>query len=501
MAPRKSKARSEPQSPHACVIGAGIGGLALAIRLQAGGVPTVLIEARDAPGGMVRTWRRDGFTFEAGPAAIADPAPLRELWSLTGEDLADAVTLHEVAPAWRCSWPDGTVIDLPPDPARLARIAPDDLSGCEEFAAWCETARGDGWQRLAEQTRSGPRSLIETIPALLRNQGWRTPSALAAQLVKEPHLRQALAFPVLLGGADPKATSALNLIGQIPPAPGHAWWPEGGMGRLVAAMAARFEQLGGTLRLHDPVLQLHMVGNRVTEVETASGWRAPVSLVASSADVVHTYRDLLGANPHGADMGRKLAGKRFSPSAFTVHFALEGTWPGIPHRSVLFGPRFEGLIEDVFTHGVLPQDLLILLAHPSLSDPTLAPPGKSVFSATVPVANLGKLPLDWETIGKTMEQRILAEIGRRLVPDIADRLIARFHTSPRDLALDFNAWLGAGWSLAAIPAQSGPLRPPHRDGRIANLYLAGAGTHPGAGLAAVLAGAKATARLMLETKQ
>ena len=103
MAPRKSKARSEPQSPHACVIGAGIGGLALAIRLQAGGVPTVLIEARDAPGGMVRTWRRDGFTFEAGPAAIADPAPLRELWSLTGEDLADAVTLHEVAPAWRCS--------------------------------------------------------------------------------------------------------------------------------------------------------------------------------------------------------------------------------------------------------------------------------------------------------------------------------------------------------------------------------------------------------------
>mgnify|MGYP001420703430 FL=1 len=121
-----------------------------------------------------------------------------------------------------------------------------------------------------------------------------------------------------------------------------------------------------------------------------------------------------------------------------------------------------------------------------------------MFSATVPVANLGKLPLDWDAIGKLLEQRILAEIGRRLVPDIADRLIARFHTSPRDMALDFNAWLGAGWSLAATPGQSGPLRPHARDGKIANLYLVGAGTHPGAGLAAVMAGAKATADLMLE---
>ncbi len=502
MARRKTTDKTAPsitaEHPCACVIGAGLGGLALAIRLQAAGTPTVLVEAREAAGGLVRSWQRDGFTFDAGPAVIADPGPLRALWSLTGQDLADDLKLHEVNPAWRCNWPDGTLLDLPTSPAQLARLAPDDLAGAEEFAQWCEASRAAGWQRLAEQGQGSAIAALEAVPALIRHQGWRSATGLAAHLVKEPHLRQALALPVLLAGGNPASASALHLLGQIPPPPGHGWWPEGGMGQLVAALVRRFEALGGTLRLGDPVVRLGLVGNRVTEVECASGWSSPCAVIASNADAMHTYRDLLRDSPRGPDMARKLAAKRWAPSAFTVQFALEGTWPGIPHRTALMGPRFAGLFDDVFTHGVLPQDQLILLSHPSVTDPSLAPPGKSVFSATVPVAHLGKLPLDWEVIGKTLEQRILAEVGRRLVPDIADRLIHRFHTSPRDLALDFNAWLGSGWGLEAVPRQSGPLRVRHHDGKVANLYLVGASTHPGAGVAAVLAGAKAAAELMLE---
>ena len=487
-------------SPQACVIGAGLGGLALAIRLQAAGLQTVLVEAREAPGGLVRSWQRDGFTFDGGPAAISDPAAFRELWSLTGEDMADAVPLHEVTPAWRCNWPDGAVLDLPADPAQLARIAPEDVAGYADFAEWCSTSRIDGWQRLAEQAQGRVRSAFDALAPITRHQGWRSAAGLAAHLVKSDKLREALAFQTLLSGANPYKTSALNLLGQVPTGLGPVWWPEGGMGRLVAALAARFEKLGGEIRLHDPVIKVHTVGNRVTEIECASGWRCAVRLAASNADAVHTYRVLLRDTQRGPAMARKLTDKRFSPSAFTVHFALEGTWPGIPHRTVLFGPRFAGLLEDIFTHGVLPQDLMILLAHPCVTDQSLAPPGKSVFSATVPVANLGKLPIDWDTVGPVLQRRVLKEIGRRLVPDIEDRIVTAFHTTPRDLALDFNAWAGAGWSLELSPRQSGPLRPHHRDGKLANLYLVGAGTHPGAGLAAVLAGAKATARLMVEQK-
>ena len=263
-------------------------------------------------------------------------------------------------------------------------------------------------------------------------------------------------------------------------------------------MARQFERLGGTLRLGDPVVQVHTLGTRATEVETQSGWRERFNSVASNADAVHTYRDLLGTNPRGQRMARKLARKRFSPSVFAVHFGIEGSWPGIPHRTVLFGPRYEGLLRDIYEHGVLPRDLLIYLHHPSVTDPSMAPAGKSAFSAMVPVAHLGKLAIDWRQVGPLLEKRVLDEVARRLIPDLDDRMITKFHYAPRDFALDLNAHLGSAFSLEPIPSQSAWFRTHNRDAVIGNFYLVGAGTHPGAGIPGVVASAKATAGLMLE---
>jgi phytoene desaturase len=337
------------------------------------------------------------------------------------------------------------------------------------------------------------------LPLIARHQGWRSAHGLAAHFVKNEQLREALAFPALLAGGNPMQAPAFTLLSQAAARGGPVWWPEGGMCAMTAAMAALFERLGGTIRLHDPVVQIHTLGNRAHEVECQSGWREHFDAVASNADLVHTYRDLLSANLRGPEVARRLAGRRFSPGLFTVHFGLEGSWPGIPHRSVLMGPRYGALFADLFEHGVLPQDFVMVLDHPSVTDPSLAPAGKSVLRAAIPVANLKRLPIDWETVGKLIAQRVLAEVGRRLVPDLPDRLTALFHRSPRDAALDFNAYAGAAWSLEPSYRQSGALRPAPRDAKIPNLFLVGAGIHPGAGLPAVLSGAKAAAKLMLES--
>lgn len=491
------------QARRVCVVGAGLGGLALAIRLQAAGLACTLVEARETPGGGLRSWQRDGFVFSSGPAQLADAAPLRELWGLSGLDLADDLSLLEVAPVCRFSWTDGVNFDLSADQAALARevarLAPADLAGFEDFQRWSEQALSEGVRRLAREAQASAPAVARMAQTVLRNQGWRSAWSLVGGFVRNDKLRQALAFTALMGGANPMSAGAFRLLGQLPAPGGTAWWPEGGMGALGDAMARHFERLGGTIRLHDPVLQLHAIGNRVSEVETQSGWREHFDAVASNADLVHTYRDLLHGTARGTQMARRLASRRHSPGLFTVHFALEGTWPGIPHAMVLFGPRFAGLFEDIFEHGVLPADMTIMLSHPSLTDPSLAPPGKSVFSASVPVANLGKLPIDWETVGSLIEGRVIDEIGRRLIPDIRDRIITRFHYSPRDLALDLNAHLGSAWGLEPSRLQSGPLRPGNRDAGLANVYLVGSGTHPGAGTLPVLAGARLTANLMLET--
>ena len=165
---------------------------------------------------------------------------------------------------------------------------------------------------------------------------------------------------------------------------------------------------------------------------------------------------------------------------------------------VLLGQRYKGLIDDIFTHGVLPRDFIVFLHHPSVTDPTLAPPGKSLFRATIPVANQARLPIDWEQAGPLIERRILDEVGRRLIPDIDDRIVTKFHTSPRDQSLDFNAWAGSASGFEATPAQS--LWPPvaERDAKLRNLYFAGANAQPGGGVGGALATARAAAKRMLE---
>lgn len=486
---------------RACVIGSGFGGLALAIRLQSAGIATTVIEARDKPGGRAYHWEREGFTFDAGPTVITDPACLRELWALTDSDMDADVELMKVAPFYRLNWPDGTVFDYSNDEAQLnaeiARINPADVAGYQEFLAYSEGVYREGYLRLGSVPFLDFRAMIRAAPALLQHQAWRSVYSMVSRYIEDERLREAFSFHSLLVGGNPMTTSAIYALIHKLEKDGGVWWARGGTNRLVAGMVRHFERLGGTVRLGDAVTQVHAIGNRVTEVETASGWREAFDAVASNADIVHTYRDLLRGTKRGPQQARSLARKRFSPSLFVVHFGLEGTWPGIPHHTILFGPRYKGLLEDIYENGVLPADFSIYLHHPTVTDPGMAPPGRSTFYALIPVAHQGKLAVDWDQIGPILERRILDEVGRRLIPDIHDRIVTSFHYAPRDFALDLNAHLGSAFSLEPTLTQSAWFRAHNRDDAIANLYLVGAGTHPGAGIPGVVGSAKATAGLMI----
>ena len=486
----------------ACVVGAGFGGLALAIRLQAAGVRTTLVEARDKPGGRAYFWEREGFTFDAGPTVITDPDCLKELWALTGHDIAADVELMPVSPFYRLNWPDGTNFDYSNHEAQLRaeieRVAPGDYEGYEDFLDYSAGVYREGYLKLGNVPFLDFASMIKAAPALARYQAWRSVHSMVSSYVKSEKLREALSFHTLLVGGNPFTTSAIYALIHKLEKDGGVWWARGGTNRLVAAMVRHFERLGGVVRLGDPVVRVHTMGTVATEVETQSGWRERFHAVASNADIVHSYRDLLGPTKRGADQARSLSRKRFSPSLFVVHFGLEGTWPGIPHHMILFGPRYKGLLEDIYDHGVLPADFSVYLHHPTVTDPSMAPPGQSTFYALVPVAHMGKLAVDWEAIGAMLEKRVLDEVGRRLIPDIHDRIVTKFHYAPRDFALDLNAHLGSAFSLEPILTQSAWFRGHNRDDVIGNFYLVGAGTHPGAGIPGVVGSAKATAGLMLE---
>ena len=485
----------------ACVIGSGFGGLALAIRLQSAGIQTTIVEARDKPGGRAYVWERDGFTFDGGPTVITDPDCLRELWALSGHDMAEDVELVPVMPFYRLHWPDGTTFDYSNDEAELyeeiARLNPADVAGYQRFLEYSAGVYEEGYVKLGHVPFLDFKSMLKAAPALAKKQAWRSVYSMVSHYIEDERLREAFSFHTLLVGGNPMKTSAIYALIHKLEKDGGVWWAKGGTNQLVAGMVKHFERLGGTVRLGDPAVQVHTYGVRASEVETQSGWKQRFDAVASNADIMHNYKDLLGKTKRGKGYARSLSRKSYSPSLFVVHFGIEGDLPEIPHHMILFGPRYKGLLDDIYSNGVLPQDFSIYLHHPSVTDPAMAPAGKSTFYALVPVAHMGKLPVDWEEMGPVLEKRVLDEVGRRLIPDIHEKIVTSFHYTPRDFAHDLNAHMGSAFSLEPVLTQSAWFRGHNRDDVIENFYLVGAGTHPGAGIPGVVGSAKATAGLMI----
>lgn len=485
----------------AIVIGAGFGGLALAIRLQSAGIATTILEARDRAGGRAYVWHRDGHVFDAGPTVITDPECLAQLWRLTGHDIARDVTLLPVMPFYRLNWPDGTNFDYSNDDpalrAEIAKLDPGDVAGYEKFLEYSAGVYREGYEKLGHVAFPDFASMIRAAPALAKHQAWRSVYSMVSSFVKNEKLREALSFHTLLVGGNPMTTSAIYALIHKLEKDGGVWFAKGGTNALVSGMVRHFERLGGTLRLGDPVAKIETLGDRARAVETVKGYRVEADAVASNADLVHSYGTLLSGHSRGQREASRLAHKRWSPSLFVLHFGLKGTWPGIPHHMILFGPRYAGLLRDIYDHGVLPQDFSLYLHHPTVTDPDMAPEGCSTFYALAPVPHQGKLPVDWDEVGPVLAERILDEIERRLIPDIRSRITTQFHYTPQDFHTDLGAFNGSAFSLEPLLTQSAYFRVHNQDDVIRNLYFVGAGTHPGAGIPGVVGSARATADLMI----
>lgn len=487
---------TQPSGKTAAVIGAGLGGLALAIRLQSAGVATTVFEKRDKPGGRAYVYHDAGFTFDAGPTVITDPDCLGKLWRLSGRDMADHVTLLPVDPFYRLCWEDGTVFDYADDQDAIERqiraINPPDVQGYRRFLAYSRDVYREGYEKLGAVPFLHFSDMIRAAPQLARLQAWRSVHSMVARHIRDERLRQAFSFHTLLVGGNPFTTSSIYALIHALERKGGVWFAKGGTGALVAGMVRLFRELGGTIHLNAPVDRIETEGDRATAVH-AMGARHAFDMIASNADVVHTYRSLLG-DPKG----NRLAAKRHSMSLFVVYFGLRGLRPDLRHHMVLFGPRYRDLIGEIFAGKELAQDFSLYLHAPSVTDPDLAPPGCSAYYVLAPVPHLGTVDPGWDQAAAAYRDRILDYLEARYIPHLRRDLMTVRHFTPLDFRSELNAHLGSAFSIEPILTQSAWFRPHNRDDRLENLYIVGAGTHPGAGIPGVVGSAEATASLMLK---
>ncbi len=493
------------QTKTAIVIGAGFGGLALAIRLQSAGIQTTLLEKRDQPGGRAYVYRDQGFTFDAGPTVITDPSAIEELFALSGRKIEDYVELLPVAPFYRLCWEDGTQFDYANDQAdldrQIAALNPADVAGYQRFLAYSKAVFKEGYLKLGAVPFLSFRDMLQVGPQLARLQAWRSVYSMVSSFVEHDKLRQAFSFHSLLVGGNPFATSSIYTLIHALEREWGVWFPRGGTGALVQGMVRLFEDLGGKLELNADVAAIDTSGNRATGVRLQDGRHFAADSVASNGDVVHTYDKLLAGHPRGRQEGKRLKGKRFSNSLFVIHFGLKRPQPQLQHHTVCFGPRYRELIQEIFKGQTLAEDFSLYLHAPCVTDPSLAPEGCSSHYVLSPVPHLGNAPIDWSVEGPRYRDRILAYLEEHYMPGLREDLVTCRIFTPDDFRDELYAYQGSAFSLEPVLQQSAWFRPHNRDAQLGNVYLVGAGTHPGAGVPGVIGSAKATAGLMIEDLQ
>jgi phytoene desaturase len=480
------------------VIGSGFGGLAAAIRLQAAGLQTVLFEARDKPGGRAYVYEQDGFTFDAGPTVITAPHCIEELFEQAGRRMQDWIELLPVAPFYRLLWDDGDRFDYDGDAdqmlAQIRRRSPADADGYQRFLAYSERVFDKGYTELVATPFLRFYDMVRVAPELAMLRADRSVLSTVSRFVRDPHLRQALSFHALLVGGNPLETSAIyTLIHHLERKWG-VFFPRGGTGALVAALVRLYRELGGELRTGCPVQRIEVCGG-VHYVTSNDGVREPFGTVISNADVHHTYARLYRDVPGARHMQRRLERADWSMSLFVLYFGTDRTWD-LAHHTVIFGPRYEGLLRDVFSGPRLPDDFSLYLHAPTVTDPSLAPPGCGTFYVLSPVPHLGNAPIDWSQVAPGYAARILAALERHM-PELRRHVVTRRWFTPADFRHQLGAYHGSAFSVAPTLTQSAYFRPHNRDSKIPGLYLVGAGTHPGAGLPGVINSGKATAAVVL----
>ena len=494
-------------SLRGAVIGSGFGGLASAIRLQAMGIQTVCFEARDQAGGRAYVYHDEGFTFDAGPTVITAPNCLEELFTLAGRKMSDYVTLLPVSPLYRLHWTDGVSFDYVADEAgiveQIRRINPQDVDGYLKFADYTRRVFQKGYEELGATPFLRFTDMLRVTPELLRLRADRSVYATVSRFMKDEHLRQAFSFHPLLVGGNPMSTSSIyTLIHWIERQWG-VFFPKGGTGALVQAMVKLFQDLGGELRLNSPVQNIQLTStdsrvnpNKISHLITTEARSGECfDVVVSNADIHHTYSRLYAGVPSARHEQRKLERSEWSMSLFVMYFGTNRRYQNLAHHTILFGPRFKGLLKDIFSGRGLADDFSLYLHAPTVTDSSLAPDGCEAFYVLSPVPHLGRADLDWDSLSRTYGDSILSKLEDHL-PGLRQSIVTRRHFTPQEFKSELNAYHGSAFSVAPKLTQSAYFRPHNRSDRIPGLYIAGAGTHPGAGVPGVINSAKATCNLV-----
>jgi phytoene desaturase len=481
------------ERPHAVIIGSGFGGLAAAVRLSARGWRVTVVEKLDAAGGRAYVYRQDGFTFDAGPTIITAPYLLEELWALCGKRMSDDITLKRMDPFYEIRFDDGTVFRAFDDVARMkaevARINPTQVAGFERCIADSEKIYQVAFAELADQPFHSFWQMLKEAPDMLRLGGMRSVFSKVSDYFTDEKLRTAFSFHPLLIGGNPLTTTAYYCLIQHLERLHGVHYAMGGTGAIAAGLVRLAEGNGASFRYNAEVAEITTQGGRAAGVRLASGETIAADIVVSNADPAWTYSRLLKTHRRKRWTDGKLSRAKYSMSLFVWYFGTNRRFEDVYHHAMVLGPRYEGLLKDIFSGKPLVEDMSLYLHRPSASDPSVAPEGCDSFYVLSPVPNLTS-GTDWATEAEIYRAKVQKRLEETIMPGLGQSIVTSRMLTPQDFRDRLLSYNGAAFAMQPQLFQSAWFRPHNKSEELPGLFLVGAGTHPGAGVPGVISSAK-----------
>lgn len=486
----------------AVVIGTGAGSLASALRLRALGCEVEVLETCPDPGGRARTFSFHGYAFDAGPTVITAPWLFDELFTLFGEQRSDHLEFLPCDPWYRLSYADGSEMDLvssvSKQEAQIARISPDDARNYRRFLEHSKLLYKVGYEELGDADFSSCSSMVAMVPKLLQLRAFTTLWKHTARYFTDRRVRQAFSLPPLLVGGNPLTTTAIYGLIHAMERKGGIWFAKGGTSKLIASLVALAERHGIRFHYSTKATAFHTgPDSQVTAVRASTKqgevlFHCDLAVWGGDPRTLYTVLD-----PQKLSITEKVRARTVSSSMglYVLYFKTNKTYTDIAHHTIILSERWEELLKQIFKGHSLPPDPSLYLHRPAATDPSMRIPDGDLFYVLAPVPHLGNYDA-WHNDQENFRKTIVSILESRMMPELSSQLAFAESVDPRYFRDTLMSPLGAGFSIAPILSQSAWGRFHNRMDKIKNLYLCGAGVHPGGGLPGVVTSAKVIERMI-----
>lgn len=486
----------------AIVIGSGLGGLAAALRLQNLGYQTTVFERLQQPGGRAGVQRMDGYTFDLGPTIITAPFLIEELFELHGKQFNNVLELKALDPWYQIRFGDGSKLPFRAELNTMKNELEQFSSGASaHYEAYLRDTREMfkiGFKQLSTEPFDSIWSMVRVLPDLLANKAYLSVWDSVQSYFDSSHLQQAFSFhPLLVGGNPLTASSIYRLIHGLE----REWgvhYSMGGTTRIVHELVNLFKHQGGQIHYKTTIDEVLIERGKARGVSIQDGGTELSDLVVSNADPVTLYSEMV-PETYAPGSLRGPTDYDQSMGLFVLYFGTNQTYSHLHHHEILLSSNYCQVLRKIFDHQQIPDELSMYLHRPSATDPDMAPEGHDAMYVLVPVPNL-RGGQNWAEAGKRLQDRVIRRLEERVCPNLQENITTVFHRTPEDFKSEYMSFRGNGFSVQPILSQSAWFRF-HNKSPIDDLYLVGAGTHPGAGVPGVLCSAKVVEQHVKEQSQ